>query len=408
VKLAVRYLGVGRDEVVGHLLERDNGTVYFEYEAEWTRGGRELSPLYLPNETGGSVSSPTPSFGPLFGLFSDSLPDWWGEQLMRRFFTDQGIPWRGVTSLQRLGCQGSFGMGALGYEPDLGDGVFRDVLTVEVGELVRGAMEFAHGSAGTVVPGLVRSGLSPGGAQPKVSLGFSEDLSEVVAGGGELPDGFQPWLLKFDLDPELEAGKEEYAYSLMARAAGVGMPETRLMETEGGRFHFLIGRFDRDGGRRIHMHSYSGLTHTPVREPIDYDEVMNLARVLTGHQTEVEQLFRRAVFNVLAGNDDDHGRNHSFLMDGDGNWRLSPAYDLTRGSNPLVGGMRAAAVLGKTKEVTRDDLQRLGDGQGVRMTEAVIDEVLAAVRDWERWAGEAGLSRFRTGQVMDELPGVGG
>ena len=407
MKLDVSYLGGGETVPVGRLMEQADGRVFFEYDAGWVLGGRELSPVYLPSETRGAVSSRTPMFGGLFGLFNDSLPDWWGEQLMRSFFGAKGIPWRTVTPLQKLGCQGMHGMGALGYQPDLGDGVFRDVLTVEIGELVRGAMEFAHGSANEVVPGLVRSGLSPGGAQPKVLLGFSGDLSEVVAGGGELPDGFDPWLLKFDLDPELEVGKEEYAYALMASAAGVDMPETRLLETEGGRFHFLIKRFDRVGGQRVHMHSYSGLTHTPVRDTIDYDEVMNLARDLTGRETEVERMFRRAVFNVAAGNDDDHGRNHSFLMEDGGEWRLSPAYDLTRTTNPLLGGMRSAAVLGKTVEVARDDLKRLGEGQGVRKVDAVIDEVVAAVKDWERWAGEVGLSRFRTGQVVDELPGTG-
>ena len=295
MKLDVLYAGGGEEALVGQLVEREDGRVYFEYDGAWVNGQRELSPVYLPNETRGAVSSQTPMFGGLFGLFNDSLPDWWGEQLMRSFFGANGIPWRTVTALQKLGCQGMHGMGALGYQPDLGDGVFRDVLTVEIGELVQGAMELAHGTAEKVVPGLVRSGLSPGGAQPKVLLGFSGDLSEVVAGGGELPDGFDSWMLKFDLDPEMEVGKEEHAYALMASAAGVNMPETRLLETEGRRFHFLIKRFDREEGRRIHMHSYSGLTHTPVRDTIDYDEVMNLVRVLTARETEVERMFRRAV-----------------------------------------------------------------------------------------------------------------
>jgi serine/threonine-protein kinase HipA len=118
-------------------------------------------------------------------------------------------------------------------------------------------------------------------------------------------------------------------------------------------------------------------------------------------------MFRRAVFNVAAGNDDDHGRNHAFLMDNAGEWRMSPAYDLTRTTNPLLGGMRSAAVLGKAVDVSRDDMKRLGDGQGVRRVDAVIDEVVAAVKDWDRWAGEAGLSRFRTSQVREELPGTG-
>lgn len=406
MKLDVRYLGGGEPggELVGRLYERRNGRVFFEYAPEWVAGRRELSPFYLPNETRGSVATPTPGFGSLHGLFSDSLPDWWGEQLMRRYFSDRGIPWRRVTTLQQLGCQGHFGMGALGYDPDLSEGIFRDILTVEVGDLVRGAMELAGGTAEEVVPGLLRAGLSPGGAQPKVLLGLSADFSEAVAGGGALPPGFTPWLLKFDLDPELELGREEYAYALMARAAGIDLPECRLVPSAGGRAHFAVRRFDLVDGRRVHMHSYSGLTHTPVRETIDYGDLMNVTRVLTGREPEVEQVFRRAVFNVAAGNDDDHGRNHAFLMDDAGRWRLSPAYDLTRTGHPLLGRVRAAAVLGRGVEISRDDLLRLGDSQGVRKAEETVAEVVDAIRDWERWADEAGLGAYRTRAVREDLP----
>ena len=403
MNLEVRYLGGASPEVVGQLIERKDGKVFFEYDSAWQVGRRELSPFYLPNSIEGAATTKTPLFGPLHGLFRDSLPDWWGEQLMKEHFRDKGIPWRGVTSLQRLACQGAFAMGALGFEPDLSDGFFRDVLTVEVAELVQSAIELTKGDSSEVIPALVRSGLSPGGAQPKVLLGFPQDFSQVVAGGGELPEGFTSWLLKFDLDPELEAGKEEFAYAAMARAAGIEMPVTRLLY-EAERTHFLVRRFDRtEGGKRIHMHSYSGLTHTPVRDTIDYDAMLDTTRLLTRREGEVEKFFRRAVFNVVAGNDDDHGRNHSFLMDDEGEWTLSPAYDLTRTSNPLLGGMRSSTILGKGLGITRDDLKRLGDGQGVRKVDAVIDEVVAVVKEWPRWAREAGLSDFRTGQILDEL-----
>jgi serine/threonine-protein kinase HipA len=187
------------------------------------------------------------------------------------------------------------------------------------------------------------------------------------------------------------------------------MPETRLLTTDdpshgGGRTHFVVRRFDRDGARRIHMHTFSGLTHTPVAQPIDYDEIMNVTRALTGREPEVEEMFRRAVFNVAAGNDDDHGRNHAFLMDDAGEWRLAPAFDLTRAANPLAGGVRAAAVLGKSREPGRDDLHRLGERQGVRRVAEHIDQVLDAVRDWPRWARQAGLGTRRAREVREELP----
>ena len=134
---------------------------------------------------------------------------------------------------------------------------------------------------------------------------------------------------------------------------------------------------------------------------------MDLARKLTRSQSAVEEVFRRACFNVFAGNDDDHGKNHAFLMDPDGQWRLTPAYDLTRSSNPLVSGIRAASVNGKSANVGRLDLKRLGENQGVHHVDVIIEEVLQAIADWPYWAQQAGLSQFRMEQVRAEMPGTG-
>ncbi len=348
MKIEVLYLGGDEECVIGHLAEADDGRVFFEYNPEWQARGIELSPVYLPCDTHGSVTTPTPEFGPLFGLFADSLPDWWGEQMMRRYFGDKGIPWNRVTALQKLACAGGHAMGAVGYEPPLSGGTFREELTVEIADLVKNAHSFLHGKTENMLPGLMRSGLSPGGAQPKVLLGFNKDFSRAMAGGGHLPDGFERWLLKFDLDPEYEQGREEYAFSLMANAAGIRMAETRLLEGADGTCHFLSKRFDRPGSSRRHVHTYSGMTHTLVRDGVEYSDLMDLTRVLTVNEGEVEEVFRRACFNVFAGNDDDHGKNHAFLMEPDGQWFVSPAYDLTSTTNPLVSGMRAASVLGKS------------------------------------------------------------
>lgn len=407
MKIEVLYHGGNEKCLIGHLAEAADGRLFFEYHPEWIARGIELSPIYLPTEIRGSVTTPTPEFGPLFGLFADSLPDWWGEQMMKRFFSEKGIPWKSVTALQKLACAGGHAMGAIGYQPPLSAGTFREELTVEVAELVNNAHSFLHGTTDKMLPGLMRSGLSPGGAQPKVLLGFNADFSRAMAGGGHLPNGFERWLLKFDLDKEYEHGKEEYAYSVMARAAGIRMAETHLLEGLDGSFHFLSKRFDRPGEARRHVHTYSGITHTLVRSGMEYGDLMDLTRVLTGSEAEVEEVFRRACFNVFAGNDDDHAKNHAFLMEPGGQWVVSPAYDLTSTSNPLVSGMRAASLNGKSVDVGRKDLKRLGESQSVRRIDDIIEQVIAAIKDWDRWAGEAGLSRFRVEQVREEMPGTG-
>jgi serine/threonine-protein kinase HipA len=407
MKIEVLYHGTPDKPVIGRLAESADGRVFFEYDRAWRESGIELSPVYLPTSTRGSSSTPTPDFGPLFGLFADSLPDWWGEQMMKRFFSDKGIPWNQVGALQKLACAGGHAMGALGYQPPIEAGTFREELTVEIADLVNSAHSFLHGRTEKMLPALMRSGLSSGGAQPKVLLGFNENFTRTMAGGGDLPRGFERWLLKFDLDPEYQQGKEEYAFSLMARAAGIRMAETHLLDGGDGSFHFLSKRFDRPGDSRRHVHTYSGLTHTLVRQGIEYGELMDLTRVLTGSELEVEEVFRRACFNVFAGNDDDHGKNHAFMMQADGQWTVSPAYDLTSTTNPLVSGVRAASVNGKGVGVGRADLKRLGESQSVRRIDEIIEEVLAAVNDWDRCAKEAGLIKYRVEQVAEEMPGYG-
>ena len=134
---------------------------------------------------------------------------------------------------------------------------------------------------------------------------------------------------------------------------------------------------------------------------------MDLTRVLTESEVEVEEVFRRACFNVFAGNDDDHSKNHAFLMEPDGQWYVSPAYDLTSTTNPLVSGMRAASVNGKSVNVGRPDLKRLGESQSVRRIDDIIEEVLAAINDWPKWAENAGLVQYRVEQVAEEMPGLG-
>jgi len=386
---------------VGRLYQDARGAVFFEYAESWRAGRRELSPLYLPNETAGAVTTGTPGFGELHGLFQDALPDWWGERLMQRHFEEQGIPWKKVTALRKLACQGERKMGALTFRPDPDGADFGDGMVAELGELVDAARQAMRGGSGHVLAELMQSGMSPGGAQPKALLAISDDFSEIRL-DDPAPEGFGSWLVKFDTEPVLHEGRIEAAYAAMARAAGIAVPETRLLEAGGG-CHFLTRRFDRTlEGKRLHLHSWSGLTHTPLRAGLEYGELMDLARALTKDQRAVEEVFRRAVFNVATANDDDHGRNHAFLMDGDGAWRIAPAFDLTLATYPLASGFRAARVMGKAGNITRRDLKRLGEEQGVRKIDDAIDQVLQAVEDWQLFADEHGLPKSITSRVGQE------
>ncbi len=400
MELEIHWTGEG-EERVGRLYQDLRGTVFFEYDEAWRAGRRELSPLYLPHETDGAVATGTPGFGPLHGLFQDALPDWWGERLMQRHFEERGVPWKKVTLLRKLACQGDRKMGALAFRPDPDGGDFGDGMVTELGALVDAAREAIRGESGEILAELLRSGMSPGGAQPKALLAISNDFSEIRL-DDPAPAGFGGWLVKFDTEPVLQEGRIEAAYAAMARAAGITLPQTHLLEAAGG-CHFLTRRFDRDaGGVRLHLHSFSGLTHTPLRDGLEYGDLMDLARALTNDQRAVEEIFRRAVFNVAAANDDDHGRNHAFLMDGNGGWSLAPAFDVTLATYPLASGFRAARVLGKAGNIRRRDFKQLATEQAIRRADDIIDEVLAAIADWPRHAADHGLSKAVADRVGHE------
>jgi len=404
MKLQVRFTGLTDSPLVGTLAEDPRGRIFFEFDRDWAALGLDLSPIHLPLGTTGSLTTPTPGFSPLFGLFDDSLPDWWGQRMMRLHFAAMNIPWNQVTPLEKLACQGAFGLGALAYEPDLSPESFRETLTTDVAALVTSARDVFEGESESVLPALVRGGISPGGAQPKALVAFNADFTSAVAGGAPPPAGFEPWLVKFQLDPEDPLTREEHAITTMAAAAGIRVPETRLLPTGDGTNHLLSRRFDRAGGRRTHLHSFGGLTHTPTRELIDYRDLTDLTRHLSSDEGEVEEMFRRAVFNVGIANDDDHARNHAFLMDSSGFWTLAPAYDLTRASYALGSGFRAAGVNGRFANPTRADLVELGKSQAVRRIDDQIDRVLAAIRRWPEFAAAAGLPAAHATLLQAEMP----
>jgi len=400
MELEVHWSGATPSKI-GTLYQTVRGSVFFEYESAWKNGPRELSPFYLPNSTNGAVNTPTPDFGELHGLFQDVLPDWWGERLMQRYFESLGVPWSRVTALRKLSCQGDRKMGALSFLPCSDESDFNDHMVTEIGALVDAACKMLKGETGEVLAALLHTGMSPGGAQPKALLAISENLLEIRL-EDPAPLGFHPWLVKFDTEPVLQQGRIEAAYADMARAAGITVPHTSLLESSSG-CHFLTRRFDRkDNGERLHLHSYSGLTHTPLRNGIEYGDLIEVTRTLTNNHSDVVEVFRRAVFNVVAANDDDHGRNHAFLMDAGGRWTPAPAFDLTISSYPLASGFRAARVNGKATQINLNDFLKLASQHHIDNARNIIDEVMDAVTQWNTHAVANGVSPGQTSWVASQ------
>lgn len=406
-RLEVRFTRAPDDQrVVGTLAEADR-RVYFEYAAPYLETGHSLSPFKLTFAPGLQEHTDR-RFGPLPGLFDDSLPDGWGLLLMDRHFGRLDHPLAQIGPLDRLAYLGTRTMGALTYHPPMEPAEI-DSRFFNLHDLARNAQELLSGVAAEVLPALLRAGGSPGGARPKVLVGYDPSADTIVSGEAELPPGHEPWIVKFpSRQDEPHAGPVELAYALMAHDAGIDLPETRLFETAAGDHFFGARRFDRDGQRRLHVHTFGNLIHADFRVPSsDYADLLKVTAHLTRNHGDVLRAYRLAAFNVAACNRDDHVKNFAYLLeDGSGDWSLSPAYDLTFSLGP--GGEHSLTVAGEGRHPDAEDLARLAAGAGIsrRAARAILDEVRAAVNHWPAHADRSGVPvdlRQRIGGALPRL-----
>ena len=372
--------------LVGELAEVE-WRIYFEYSSDFLQNPLWLSPFKLPPEPGLHEHRDL-SFGPLFGLFDDSLPDGWGLLLMDRYFRQQGATLEVVSPLDRLAYLGDRTMGALTYHPpvhleDL------DSRLLDLHGLAGEAYDVLAGKSEQVLPQLLRAGGSPGGARPKVLVGLRGD--EMISGEDTLPEGYAAWLVKFHSRKDAtDDGRIEYAYSQMARAAGLTLPVSRLFITTQGDAFFGVMRFDRERNQRRHVHTFGNLIHSNFRIPgCDYELLLRTTRILTKNHADVVAAFRLMVFNILAHNRDDHVKNFAFMLNPHENWQLAPAYDLTFTHGP--GGEHTMTVAGEGREPSRKHIMRIAQGADIDQREAtdILNEVAAAVADWSRFARNA-------------------
>lgn len=393
--LAVRLTtGPGESVDVGRLVERDR-RMLFQFEPSWIASGLELSPLHLRLQSG-LIEYSHPAFGPLPGLFDDSLPDGWGLLLMDRHFRQHGMNPRTLSPLHRLAWLGTRTMGALTYHPssraDASESAHFDL--AQVAEAARAVYS---GATAEVLPQLLRAGGSPGGARPKALVGFNPRADELFSGEEDLPESFEHWLVKFTgTGDDRDAGPIELAYSTMARFAGLDVPATRLFETSAGDRFFGIQRFDRSpGNRRVHVHTFGNLIESNFRVPsCDYRDLLRATSLITRNHQEVLRAFRRMVFNVCAHNRDDHVKNFAFLFDHQsGTWALSPAYDLTFSSGP--GGEHSMTVEGQGRQPDLNSMLTLAERFSIERADAqaIFDGVNAAISQWPHFAAAAGVPK---------------
>ena len=397
---------------IGCVIRRE-GVPYaeFEYDPDFVGCGIEPSPIEMPavSRVYKFPSLPAVSFHGLPGLLSDSVPDKFGNAVIDVWLKAQGRSPGSLSPIERLCYTGSRGMGALEYRPSLFSGEDpAEALHVDgLAKLADDVLRLRREARAELVPEMkryapiLRVGSSAGGARAKALVGWNEATGEVRSGQVTLPEDFGYWLIKFDGvtgngdkedDDKWGYGRVEYAYHLMAKAAGINMTECHLWN----RRHFMTRRFDRlSGGRKLHMQTLGAMAHFDFNDPLrhSYEQAFRITRRVVGDVRAEVELFRRMVFNVLAWNCDDHVKNVSYLMDRVGAWTLAPAYDECYAYNPngaWTSGHQMS-VNGKKTDIGLADLLAAGKVAGLdeRTSRTIVSEVRDAVAAWPRFAAEA-------------------
>ena len=386
-------------------LRNKPGYYEFSYAPEFEKGRLELSPILMKMKARRRFSFPAlaqETFHGLPGLLADSLPDKFGNALIDEYLARRGILPKDITSLQRLLYVGRRSMGALEFEPAETDvrGAAAN-LPLDMAHLVEDARRALKGEFSSIAQDIIDIGSSAGGARAKAVIGWNRQSNQVVSGQFDVPDGFEHWLLKFDVGADGELGttagfgRIEYAHYLMAIAAGIEMNECRLLE-EGPRAHFMTRRFDRNGNQKLHAQSLCGLMHLDFNMPYvhSYDQYLRTVLGLRLGADALEQAWARCAFNVAIVNCDDHTKNLGFLMDSAGQWRLAPAYDTCFAHNPGEGKWtrwHQMQVGGKKWDISAEDLLQLAKTYDIRRARERLQQIREAITRWPEFAANAGV-----------------
>ncbi|MCK9994984.1 MAG: type II toxin-antitoxin system HipA family toxin [Candidatus Krumholzibacteria bacterium] len=414
------------DRLVGAVAWNDErGLATFEFDPDFLDEGLDLAPLKMPwvqaRRAQARFNFPGlgfETFRGMPGLLADALPDQFGNSIIDAWLARQGRTAENFSPVERLCYTGRRAMGALEFEPAVVGDLDKSV-PVEVGELVVLARTMLDNRAGLNVNleanaseamlDIIRVGTSAGGGRPKAVIAVNDATQEVRSGQVEAPEGFDHWILKFDgvrdrqLGEPAGYGRIEYAYYLMATACGIEMTTCRLLE-ESDRAHFMTRRFDRPGGnRKLHMQSLCAMAHFDfnIAGAHSYEQAFQVMRELRLPYPDAEQQFRRTVFNIIARNQDDHTKNIAFLMDTEGEWRLSPAFDVTYAYNPAGDwtNRHQMTLAGKRDGFAREDLLTVGREMSIKKGADIIAEVGEVVSRWVEFAAEAGVPEEKAAAI---------
>lgn len=395
----------------------------FEYDKEFTTKGLEPSPLMMPVQQGriysfGNLNKDT--YNGLPGMLADSLPDTYGRALFDQWLTLTGrVSGNPVETLCFLGQRC---MGALEFEPATGPAV-NENLMFEIDSLVNVAREALSKKEGfganlstdrkSAIAEILRLGTSAGGQRAKAIIAYNKDTGEVRSGQIAAPEGFDYYLIKLD-GVNAEAGfretenygRLEYSFSELVKRCGIEMTDCSLIE-ENGRTHFLTKRFDRENGQKVHMQTLCGMAHYDFKllRGYSYEQAFNVMRRLRLPYSQAQEMFRRVVFNVVLRNQDDHTKNISFLMGQDGQWHLSPAYDMGFAYNPSGAWTKThqMSINGKFDNITRKDLLACAAANNIKNASEIIDQICDEAAKWPSLARNCDVPQNMIDTIVPHL-----
>ncbi len=401
------------DKKIGTLVEH-GGTIYFEYEKEFITQGIEISPIkFALSKEVYSNQDHKSLYQGLSGLFFDSLPDKHGMAFIDRYFERQGLKTHEITLLHKLAFIGDRGMGAIEYMPKEHDetALKSDVINAkDVYEQMKKSIEDRDSSIEALM-NIIDSVSPVGGGRPKMLVQYDKKEKKFKINTNLLEKGYKRAIIKFDEVYEgvgsIGLTKLEYIMMSMAKEAGVNTADFELIE-ENGSHHLLVERFDRTkNDEKIHMCTASGLMHIDISvvQVTTYEHLLILTKKITKSQQDIEEMFRRMVFNVLVFNFDDHAKNFAFLMDKTGKWRLSPAYDITYSKG--LAKQHITTIGGKALNISREDILKISKSYSIKssLSNKIIDECIEVVKSFDNRAKVLGLDTSDIAEYKNDIDG---
>lgn len=396
---------------------------HFEYAESFIGKGLEPSPILMPVRQGRIYSFSDigrETFKGLPGMLADSLPDTYGRALFDRWLALTGRS--SGNPVETLCFLGKRCMGALEFEPAM-DAPYSPDVRIELDSLVEVTSEALSEKEDfganleedkkAAIAEIVRLGTSAGGQRAKAIIAYNPLTGEVRSGQIEAPEGFDYYLIKLDgvtaeagFRETQNFGRLEYSFYRLVNECGIKMSDCSLIE-ENGRAHFLTKRFDRQDGKKIHMQTLCGIAHYDYRNPrsYSYEQAFNVMRALRLPYSQAQEMFRRLVFNVVIRNQDDHTKNISFLMDRQGKWTLSPAYDMGFAYNPKGGwtAQHQMSINGKFDDITRQDLLEFAKRNNIKEATEIIDRIAEVSSRWPLLARECEVPQPMIEAIMPNL-----